>query len=309
MFATILLFCSLAFAETKTLAVQIALDKEGFSCNTIDGQWGRKSERALAAYLRARHPDGPQSLTPEAAYDRYFAQRGDLFRIVTVTQTDLNAIVKIPAAAADRANLARMGYESLKEMFAERGHLTPCALERMNPGLDWTRLAAGTKLVLPDFPPMREELAVWPKEGRPNAPKRPQASRVIVDLDNFEVIVMGADGRQLALFPCSIAKSKAKLPPTGELKIVNAIARPNYTYTPDVTPKGGKGGRYIWPEGENCPIGVAWLGLNLTGYGIHGTPKPESVGRPESHGCFRLANWNAARLYGMCPPGTPVTIR
>ena len=38
------------FAESKTLAVQIALDRRGFSCNTIDGQWGAKSQVALATY-------------------------------------------------------------------------------------------------------------------------------------------------------------------------------------------------------------------------------------------------------------------
>ena len=56
----------------------------------------------------------------------------------------------------------------------------------------------------------------------------------------------------------------------------------------------------------NC--GVAWLGLNLPGYGIHGTPRPATIGNAESHGCFRLANWNAARLYAMCPVGTSVII-
>ena len=73
---------------------------------------------------------------------------------------------------------------------------------------------------------------------------------------------------------------------------------------PDATPKGKKVQRYVWPPGENCPVGVAWLGLNLPGYGLHGTPVPESVGFTGSHGCFRLANWNAARLYAMCRPGT-----
>jgi len=311
MFAT-LLFCSLAFAESKSLALQIALDRAGFSCNTIDGQWGRKSQRALARYIetRTRTPGSASaaSLTPEEAYDRYFADATDLFRIETVTREDIGRIVRIPDAAADRANLARMGYESVKEMFAERGHVSQRALERMNPGVAWDNVAVGTRLVIPNFPPIREELSVWPKD-RPNAPKRPEAVRVVVDLSNFEISVYGRDGVLLGLYPCSIAKSKSKLPPAGELKVVNAIARPNYTYTPDFTPAGQKTRRYVWPEGENCPIGVAWLGLNLTGYGMHGTPRPESIGNAESHGCFRLANWNAARLYALCPPGTPVTIR
>ena len=43
-------------------------------------------------------------------------------------------------------------------------------------------------------------------------------------------------------------------------------------------------------------VGIAWIGLDRPGYGIHGTPEPERVGRTESHGCFRLANWNADLL-------------
>ena len=41
---------------------------------------------------------------------------------------------------------------------------------------------------------------------------------------------------------------------------------------------------------------------------IHGTPKPETIGRAESHGCLRLANWNAVRLRKMCETGTSVVI-
>lgn len=305
-----LLFCSIAFAESKTLALQIALDRAGYSCNTIDGSWGRKSERALARYVRetAGNQTAETPASPEEAYDRYFANAENLFRIETVTQDDLNRIVAIPTAPADKATLSRMGYESIKEMFAERGHLSLRAIERMNPGVNWDRITVGTKLVIPNFPSIREELSVWPK-GRANAPKRPDAARVVVDLANFEISVYGKNGKLVALFPCSIAKSKSKLPPAGELKITTTIARPNYTYTPDFTPQGQKPKRYVWPEGENCPIGVAWLGLNLPGYGIHGTPKPETIGNAESHGCFRLANWNAARLYALCPTGTPVIIK
>ena len=92
------------------------------------------------------------------------------------------------------------------------------------------------------------------------------------------------------------------------MRITETIARPNYTYTPDRPSPGGRTQRYVFPEGPRCPVGVAWLGLSLPGYGIHGTPQPESIGNAESHGCFRLSNWNAARLYGLCKPGTRVII-
>lgn len=307
MIGSILLFCSMAFAETKTLALQICLDRAGYSCNTIDGVWGRKCERALMWFRQARgETDAAVPMKPEAAYDRYFAESEDLFRIEVVTQADLDALVKIPQAPAKKAELEKMGYESVKEMLAERAHMSPRALERMNPGVDWEHVPAGLKLVIPNFPTMTEELSVWPK--RKNGPKRPEAALVKVSLSNFEVTVYDAEGKLLAVFPCSIARDKAKRPSAGELKVTTTLANPNYTYTPDFTPKGQKMQRHILPPGPNCPIGVAWLGLNLPGYGIHGTPQPESIGNAESHGCFRLANWNAARLYALCKPGTRVVV-
>jgi lipoprotein-anchoring transpeptidase ErfK/SrfK len=306
MIAAICLLAAVTFAESKTLALQVCLDREGYSCNTIDGQWGRKSQSALEKYCAERSLAVPE--TPEEAYDALFSGKTPpLFREDTVTQADIDALVDMPEDPAEKAQLEVMGYQSIKEMFAERGHLSRRALERLNPKVDFENITPGAKIRLPDFPSMDEELAVWPKD-RPNAPKRPEAAQVRVSLSRFEVAAYDRSGRMIALFPCSIAKNKAKLPPHGELKIVNQIARPNYTYTPDYTPPGKKVSRYIWPSGPRCPVGMAWLGLDMPGYGMHGTPKPESIGNAESHGCFRLANWNAARLYALCPIGTPVIV-
>ena len=75
--------------------------------------------------------------------------------------------------------------------------------------------------------------------------------------------------------------------------------------------------KLIVPPGPNNPVGVLWLSIGrargstqppLSGYGIHGTPKPEEIGKTESHGCFRLANWNVERLGDMITIGTPVIV-
>jgi lipoprotein-anchoring transpeptidase ErfK/SrfK len=55
-------------------------------------------------------------------------------------------------------------------------------------------------------------------------------------------------------------------------------------------------------------VGTVWIGLDRPGYGIHGTPRPEEVGRTESHGCFRLANWNAEYLLRLVSIGTAVFV-
>ena len=49
--------------------------------------------------------------------------------------------------------------------------------------------------------------------------------------------------------------------------------------------------------------------LNLgNGYALHGTDKPETIGRSVSHGCVRLKSEDIAWLYGNVPVGTPVYI-
>ena len=307
MLATILLFCALAFDESKTLATQICLDREGYSCNTIDGVWGGKSIRALKTYMRQHGgccwANAPLTTAEDVnnVYEHYFANKKNLFRVETVTQADLDSLVVIPKDPAAKAKLPRMGYETIKEMFAERGHMSQRGLERLNPGVDWDNIKPGLKLVIPDFPPIENDLT-------PGKRKRPAAALVKVSLSRFEIAAFDANGRLIALFPCSIARDKNKLPPHGELKITSYIPNPNYTYTPDFVPAGKKASKYVLSEGPNCPVGVVWMGLNLPGYGIHGTPRPESIGNAESHGCFRLANWNAARLFAMCQSGTHVIV-
>jgi hypothetical protein len=49
--------------------------------------------------------------------------------------------------------------------------------------------------------------------------------------------------------------------------------------------------------------------LNIgDGYALHGTNKPETIGRSVSHGCVRLRNEDIAALYELVPIGTPVFI-
>ncbi|GIM27520.1 hypothetical protein CPJCM30710_01860 [Clostridium polyendosporum] len=57
-------------------------------------------------------------------------------------------------------------------------------------------------------------------------------------------------------------------------------------------------------------FGTRWLGLNVPWghYGIHGTNKPHSIGKEESHGCIRMLNDDIEELYQMVNYGTRVVI-
>jgi len=83
---------------------------------------------------------------------------------------------------------------------------------------------------------------------------------------------------------------------------------------------GGTEGREIVSGGNVIipPFGTTarrYLGVLGTrrlkmgdGYAIHGTNKPETIGRSVSHGCVRMKNEDIERLYPMVPVGTPVYI-
>jgi hypothetical protein len=62
-------------------------------------------------------------------------------------------------------------------------------------------------------------------------------------------------------------------------------------------------------------IGISAFSPVLTGWtqggpiAIHGTNRPETIGRAASNGCLRIANGLLKRLIHEIPDGTPVTIR
>ena len=270
-------------AMTKTaflaiLALQICLDRRGFSPNAMDGQTGAKTRAALAVYCTANGLPPPKPDEEEFAFEKYFPNEPDLFTTVEVTAEDIAALTRIPDDPVKKASLPRMGYETLKEMFAERGHVTQNTLRRLNPHIVWTNVTVGTRIKLPEVSPV----AIGGK-----------AALIKVSLSKFTVTAFDAARKPIAVFPCSIAKDKTKRPPPGEIKITTQIAKP---------------ARHIFPPGANNPVGTVWLGLSLPGYGIHGTPIPERIGRAESPGCFRLSNWNAEKLYELVKPGTRVLI-
>jgi lipoprotein-anchoring transpeptidase ErfK/SrfK len=112
--------------------------------------------------------------------------------------------------------------------------------------------------------------------------------------------------KAVALFHCSIAKSKDKLP-SGESKVAVVSKNPDYTFDPKMWPEVKNVDRKLTiPPGPRNPVGLCWIGLGVPGVGIHGSPAPEMIGKTGSHGCFRLTNWDALRLSSMVRIGTSV---
>jgi lipoprotein-anchoring transpeptidase ErfK/SrfK len=121
------------------------------------------------------------------------------------------------------------------------------------------------------------------------------ARRVVVSIPDRKLAVLEND---VVLTRFEIAVGSPTSPsPTGTFTIVTRIDRPTY-YAP---------GKVIPPSTRN-PLGTRWLGLNVKGYGIHGTDVPSSIGHAKSHGCIRLRNRDVEQLFDMVRAGDVVEL-
>lgn len=280
-------------AETL-LEVQVELHRRGFSCGAIDAVSGAQTGAALRALQRAAGLT--ESGAPDAATRDLLVMVEPALTTWTVTAEDLAALRPLPVTWLEKSQQPSLAFATVLEQAGERFRAHPRLLQRLNPGIDWNAVEAGATLIVPAV----ERASVT---GR--------AARIAIRLEARELELEDADGQVIAHFPVSIARMVEKRP-LGELRVTVAITDPNYTFDPEVFPESAEaktlGRKLIIPPGPNNPVGRAWIGLDRPGYGIHGTPDPEKVGRTESHGCFRLANWDALTLLRHVTVGMPIGV-
>ena len=273
------------------LALQILLDRLNFSCNCIDGCWGKRTQIALMAWQAVNNKEVTGIPTAEILNE--LGDDGAVLMTYTVTDNDLKELGPFPDDWLERSRLPALKYVTLQEMLAERSHASERLIERLNPTATWPNPPAGTELILPNV--------TQPKS-------RVKVDSIRISLGRMEVTLFDAAGKMIALFPCSIARDKARRP-VGNLTVKDVAQNPTYTYDPQLFKPGGpEKAKLIIPPGPNNPVGVAWISLSIQGFGMHGTPFPERIGNAESKGCFRLANWNAEKFYRMIVLGIPVVV-
>jgi L,D-transpeptidase ErfK/SrfK len=107
-------------------------------------------------------------------------------------------------------------------------------------------------------------------------------------------------------FPLGIG-GEGKETPLGRTSVSHKRAKPTWIPTrserkedPDLP--------NIVPPGPDNPMGDFALYLGWRGYAIHGTNKPYSIGRRDSHGCIRMYPEDVEVLFREVAPGTSVTV-
>lgn len=281
-------------ALRANLAWQIALDRAGFSPGLIDGKIGPKTRIAtnyfqltnqlpITAKLDAATAEalGPLLPAPDAVLE-----------VHSVTESDVASVTGVTKDWIERSKMKSLGYDTLADALAERYQTTQAMLQLLNPRIDLDKLEPGARVNVPAT----------------SMAKRPlkQAACLEVNLTRKFVRAIDEQDSTLALAHCSIAANAEKRP-SGDASVTSVAFDPNYTFNPELYPEvKNVATKLIIPPGPRNPVGIAWIGLSLPGYGIHGTPWPELIGKTGSHGCIRLANWDARRIAKLVRVGTAV---
>lgn len=127
------------------------------------------------------------------------------------------------------------------------------------------------------------------------APAPRLARRIVVSFTDRKLALLGGD-RVIKVYDVAVGADVSPSP-TGEYQIVQRLENPTY-YKPGVV---------IGPGAQN-PLGPRWIGLNVKGFGIHGTNRPDSIGKSASHGCIRLRNEDIKDLFARVQVGDRVLL-
>jgi len=273
---------------------QVALARRAISPGSIDGAMGSQTHLALRQFQWKNHL--PQTGLLDSQTHALLILDTPALTTYTVTTNDLARLQPLGKTWLEKSQQTALDFETEPELVGEHCHVNPALIRQLNPRVDWANLPAGSTLQVPDV-----------KYPTPDD----QAAFVVIHLSEKYLEAFDSDTNLMLHCPCSIAAHVEKRP-VGLLHVIVVAPNPNYTFDPAVFPESPEaqqlGRKLILPAGPNNPVGVAWMGLDRPGYGMHGTPAPEQVGRTESHGCFRLANWDAAYLLKLAWIGLPVNV-
>ncbi|GAM10751.1 putative L,D-transpeptidase ErfK/SrfK [Geobacter sp. OR-1] len=170
------------------------------------------------------------------------------------------------------------------------------AISAANPGVDVWVPEAGERILLP----LNFILPDTPRKG------------IVVNLATKRLFQFKEDKNSLVVstYPVGVG-TKERPTPTGQMRVARKAARPTWYVPASIAEDHRKKGDLLpaqVPPGPLNPLGEYALYLSKSGYLIHGTNKPASIGLNASNGCLRLYPENVEMLFNDTPVNTPVLI-
>ena len=184
----------------------------------------------------------------------------------------------------------RTSYEDSLVDLARRFGVGYLEIVMANPGVDPWVPGKDVDIVLPTVHLVPE----GPRDG------------LLINLAEQRLYFFRADGVTVETAPLGVG-AEGWATPTGRTKVVRKKTNPTW-YVPISIRRERPELPPAVPPGPDNPLGSHALYFDWPSYLMHGTNKPDGVGRHVSHGCLRLYPEDVSRLYGEVAIGTPVTI-
>jgi L,D-transpeptidase ErfK/SrfK len=170
------------------------------------------------------------------------------------------------------------------------------AISAANPEVDVWVPEAGERIMLP----LSFILPDTPRKG------------IVVNLATMRLFQYKGDGKSLVVSTYPVGVGTAERPtPIGQTRVARKATRPTWYVPASIAADHRKKGDILpakVPPGPENPLGEYALYLSKSGYLIHGTNKPASVGLKATNGCMRLYPESVKLLYKDTPVNTPVAI-
>jgi L,D-transpeptidase ErfK/SrfK len=170
------------------------------------------------------------------------------------------------------------------------------AISAANPGVDIWVPEAGDRIILP----LSFILPDAPRKG------------VVINLAAMRLFEFKGNSRSSLVLTYPVGVGAEDRPsPMGEMYVARKVPRPTWHVPASIAEDHRKKGDILpaeVPPGPENPLGEYALYLSRSGYLMHGTNKPSSIGLRATNGCIRLYPEDVKRFYGETPVKTPVLI-
>lgn len=163
-----------------------------------------------------------------------------------------------------------------------------------NPALNPRHFAEGTEILIPSQ-------YILPKGARDN---------VVVNIAELRLYFFPPGNDFVFTVPVGIGRRSWETP-VGDKKILDKREHPTWTAPISVRKAMAEKGVYVppvMPPGPANPLGDHAMRISMMGDAIHGTNRPNGVGRRVSAGCIRLSPDGMKDLFDLVDIGTPVHI-